>query len=713
MSGGILQEKAVDLELCSGRFEWKGTKEKTRILFCAINEPGYYSLPIRILSLLVLKNPSLSARFDPKFSEWENSANKTVLNEWIQRIVQWNPQILALSVNIWNKKAIFKLAGQVKAICSDTCIVAGGQEVTRSVVDYLNKHSELDYLIDGDGEVPIQQFLTAWNHEEQTVNNPSNISGLWHRKNGRSIFSGTAISSKNLDMIPSPILSGLVPVHEKNRLGVLLETTRGCPFRCSYCFEGSRKHLIQLESLNRLEQEIEYMVSRGATLFHILDPILCNSKIGHLQKISEIFKKIKKKYHEVSVAVEIYGEQITEQNIQYMDFCTIMDIGLQSIHPKTIKAIHRVFDMDRFKRGIKLLHTTDIFFNIYLICGLPHESLTDFFKGIRFVLKQNPPAIFINYLCLLNGTELRERAEEYGYSFKPEPPYKVTCNWWMSKQEMLFANKASNVIANKHNLSFLKYKIQRFPWVKGLKSQSRGKLTFFLEGGCSLGCSGCFRTWQLTESSFQKKLEIVLDQAFNHDVELVCGDGTDIETLCLTASKFQLAGATRISLTAPILLIEQTKDLQCFINSGIWHYTLYVNTDSQYLSSVIGHVLKKRYRLNIPVTIKPFTELVFTGFCSQTGVVEKAIDDWGNNAELLTFPDYTDVEFCIRIWKSLFFETLINYGCYVKLPENVMASVLEDMPDKESVIRHMKFFQLTEKFKNTPPCHGVVMDTTL
>lgn len=712
MNGAILKEKAINIELCSNRFEWKET-QKTKILFCAINEIGYYSLPIRILSLLVFKNQPLSAAFDPRFTERENSSDIPFIEEWTNRIIQWNPSILALSVNIWNQKSIFELARRVKRACPGTCIIAGGQEVTHSVVDYLKEQSQLDYIIDGDGEVSIQQFLSKWNPEKRNVSNPLAVSGLWYRENGQSKFSGPAVPIDHLDEIPSPILYGMVPVHEKNKLGVLLETTRGCPFRCSYCFEGTRKHLAQLDSLDRLEQEVEYMASRGASLFHILDPILCNSKIGQLQKISAIFKKIQTRYHGVSVAVEGYGEQITSQNILYLDFCTIMDIGLQSIHPNTVKAIHRSFNTDRFTKGMQLLNTTDIFFNVYLICGLPYESLNSFFKGIWFVLQQSPPGIYINNLYLLNGTELRERAEEYGYTYKLEPPYKVFYNRWMNELEMLFANKTSDVIEKRHNLSFLKYKIQRFPWVKGLNSQSRGRLAFSMEHTCSSRCSGCFRSRELPESTVKERLKPSLDEAFNMDVELVCGDGIDIEALCLTASQFQLAGATRICLTAPISLINRTKDLDAFIKAGIWHFTLYMNTDSEHVVSTIGPVLKKRYQLNIPVTIRPFTELVFMDKGSRADTAQKAIEDWGSKAQLLTFPDVTDSASNIRYWKTLLFNTLKKQRCFVKLPENVMAFVLEEMSDAESIICYMKNFQLTETLKTIPPCHGAVMDTTL
>jgi len=283
----------------------------------------------------------------------------------------------------------------------------------------------------------------------------------------------------------------------------------------------------------------------------------------------------------------------------------------------------------------------------------------------------------------------------------------------MNEKEMLFANKISDVISKIHNLSFLKYKVQRFPWIKGLKSQSHGRLTFFMEQGCSVGCLGCFRTLKLSDSLFQMRLKTALNKAFNYDVELVCGDDVDIEALCHTASQFQLAGATRITLKAPIRLIQKAKGIEAFMNAGIWHYILYTTTDSDDLLPTMGPILNSRYYLNILIAIEPFIELVFMGSASNTGTTEKAISNWGQKAQLLTFPDHTDETFCTIEWKNLFFDTLMNSGCVLKLPETVMESILEDFEDNKSILQYMKNFQLIEKFKTTPPCHGGVMDTTL
>ena len=94
--------------------------------------------------------------------------------------------------------------------------------------------------------------------------------------------------------------------------------------------------------------------------------------------------------------------------------CAIVDVGLQSAHPPTVQAIRRPWQPGRFAEGLALLRSSGVPFNLYLICGLPEETLATFLRGILRILEERPTRIFCNELCLLNGTELRDRALEYG-----------------------------------------------------------------------------------------------------------------------------------------------------------------------------------------------------------------------------------------------------------------------------------------------------------
>jgi len=280
----------------------------------------------------------ISERFDIRFIEVDVDEN---LNDLSQTVCSLMPDIIGLTVNIWNRNPCFELAELLKKQLPETAIVVGGQEVTRSVIDYLTMVPQIDYIIDGEGEIPFMQFLGNWVPSTKKLQNPENVSGLHYRDNDKIKHTGPAQLIKSLDDIPSPITSGLVPVSEKQELGVLLEGSRCCPFRCSFCFEGAKKDRVRTASVKKLIKEIKYMKRLGATYFHIMDPILCHNRPEHLKVLTDFIKSLSNENVKIDFSVEAYAESITEEVAKNLAACSIIDIGLQTINPPTLKAIHR------------------------------------------------------------------------------------------------------------------------------------------------------------------------------------------------------------------------------------------------------------------------------------------------------------------------------------------------------------------------------------
>jgi radical SAM superfamily enzyme YgiQ (UPF0313 family) len=268
MDFGTLQmtENMEFLELKPDSIEWKSNENQTRLLLVSINMPGYYSLPVRELSLISQQN-DFNERFDTRYVEQNNNVP---IDELAESIEAWKPDIVAMSVNIWNRNPCIELSKAVKEKLPKTVILCGGQEVSNSVTDYLSMVASFDYIIDGEGEIPFRQFLTEWDREKG-IRNPHEISGLIFRKDGISTKTRAAESVDSLDDIPSSILAGLVPINEQNKLGVMLESARGCPFKCSFCFEGGKKSKVRMACLDTIIDEIDFMINKGATYFHIMD----------------------------------------------------------------------------------------------------------------------------------------------------------------------------------------------------------------------------------------------------------------------------------------------------------------------------------------------------------------------------------------------------------------------------------------------------------
>ena len=328
--------------------DWKVT-EKKRILLVGVNIPAYYNLAIRILSLMLNRDSEFRKTCECRFIEFSCEDD---LKNISTKIMDYNPDFIGISVNIWNRNKIFGIAGAVKTNKPEITIIAGGQEVTNSVTDYLDAIPALDFIIDGEGEFPLLEFFQNWNWLKRELSDPENVSGLHYRKDGGTKYTRPANLINDLDNLPSSILEGALDLKTNWRLGIMLEGTRGCPLKCSYCFEGDKKVTVRTSSIERISKEVWHAADQGATYFHLLDPILCNSNLSRLQALSNLFRDVKHKYPGIAVSVEAYAHQITDEIAVCMKNFTFIDIGLQTTNPKTAYEIHRTWDLKKFKKGI-------------------------------------------------------------------------------------------------------------------------------------------------------------------------------------------------------------------------------------------------------------------------------------------------------------------------------------------------------------------------
>ncbi|NQS71478.1 MAG: hypothetical protein HQQ73_04900, partial [Desulfobulbaceae bacterium] len=232
-------------------------QKQRRVLLVAVNMPGYYSLAVRILALVVAQNPALASQVNIRYVEFDNSAD---MQEVAGLLATWQPECIAWTVNIWNRMQVELLLRKLRPLLPQALFLFGGQEVTNSAVDFLQLLPELDYLIEGEGELALVQLLQAWLASgPRTVRDPYAVSGLRFRRQGQSVLTRPAELVQDLDTLPSVILAGLVQPEQRNLLGVMLEGSRGCPNRCSFCFEGGRRGKVRSASVARLAQEAAHM----------------------------------------------------------------------------------------------------------------------------------------------------------------------------------------------------------------------------------------------------------------------------------------------------------------------------------------------------------------------------------------------------------------------------------------------------------------------
>ncbi len=555
------------LDLTRDPDAWESPDDRTRVLLVAINMPGHYSLPVRILALMANKSPDLSARFDVRYLEFLKSEQPDTI---AKAIGNQHPALVGFSVNIWNCEITLSILDRLKQIHPTVKILVGGQEVSNSMVDYLAHNPAIDYLIDGEGELPFTQFLETWSRSENRLQDPDHVSGLQYRHAGKVVLTRPAEFVPSLDEIPSPVLAGMVEARRDYQLGIMLEGARGCPFKCSFCFEGGRKIKVRTASIQRLQAEAIKMAEQGASYFHIMDPILGNSDPTRLKRLTAIFNKLTRINPKIVSSVEAYAHQITPELAEFFRCFTIVDVGLQTAHPDTARAIHRPWKPEKFKQGLAHLRRAQVPFNLYLICGLPLESLSSYIKGIRVVIAEQPTRIFLNELCILNGTELRRRSQEYEYVFDSRPPYTLRASKWMSKRELQFAEVLSKIVERHYNLS-AKSVHTTAPWLPKTAPDYGRHASIRLDAPCACQCIGCVAATQ-SQTHTPDNLETILAGAMDMDVDIITGDQVDLTLLLRLVGQLTLAGAARIRLVGSMSLFADIELLQKLVNRGVWHY---------------------------------------------------------------------------------------------------------------------------------------------
>ncbi|MHB8844968.1 MAG: B12-binding domain-containing radical SAM protein [Nitrospirota bacterium] len=661
------------LELAVDAGAWPKHDSRRRSLLVSFNTPGYYSLAVRLLALTAHLSPTVNQAWDTRYTEADINEDGKAL---VDAIIAWKPDLVAFTVNIWNLQRCLDVIPGLKQAMPNSTILFGGQEVTNSVTDFLAEQSDLDYIIDGEGEIPFLQFLASWDEADRKPGSVEAVSGLRFRNDGSTALTRPAELVLDLDTLPSPVLAGLVPVSTKNKLGVMLEGARGCPYQCSFCFEGSRVTKVRMASIERLSAEAHFMAERGSTYFHLMDPILCNSKPERLKGIADLFKDLNRG-RTMQISLETYAQHIHDGIAPFLADFTIIDVGLQSINAATQKEIRRSFSMDRFREGLASLRKVNPNFNLYLICGLPHETLKSFLEGIQFVIGERPMRVFINELCLLNGTELRKRAADYGYDFSPAPPYKVFASAWMSRYEMRLANTLANTVYRRYNYS-IRALFPLAPWVRNT-SPGMGRNIVL----------------DLSSAPDKSAIEERIREAAGNDVELITGQDIVASQTVRLIGQLQLMGASRIKVTAPLAAYTDGAAAERLVALGVLQFTA-VMTESQAHSMDLLSNIARTFSMKGYASLKPVTEIVVQQSGEDRAAYLDLVDQACRSAaEIVNIPAV--VQGSGDGWiKSLAerFRTQVESGKWMKVPRLVAREALKDVRDRDEVLAMLQQFDL-------------------
>lgn len=361
-----------------------------------------------------LKNDLLTKdKFEVKLisQSLEDIANKKIDDValyFANILLEQNPKYLCFSVYVWNRNLIEQTAKVIKQKSANIVIIAGGPEVTANPLSFEN----FDYTISGAGEKSVPELISCL--ENNITKLPQGVYTKNHKIcSDRSVF-------PNLPELSSVYLDGTLDVSEYG--GALWELARGCPFKCSYCYESKGEKCVQYFSDERIEAELELFNKKNISQVFVLDPTYNANKQRALKILNLIAKKAPGMFFYFEARAEFIDKELA---LAFTKIPCALQIGLQSANPEVLKNVHRSLDKKKFEKNINYLNQVGAVFGFDLIYGLPGDTISGFKNSIDFALNLYPNNLETFCLSVLPGTVLFEDAKKFNMEYEQNPPYNV------------------------------------------------------------------------------------------------------------------------------------------------------------------------------------------------------------------------------------------------------------------------------------------------
>lgn len=349
----------------------------------------------------------------------------------VAAIIKSSPGMVAFSCYVWNIRKILRVCYLLKQMNPSVKVVLGGPEASPCAEEILAGNKCIDFVVRGEGEVTFAELADTVSLGRQDF---AFIKGLSFRTSKVIIHNLDRPHLVDLEMIPSPFLSGLVNLKDKNIVDVPLETTRGCMFRCHYCYYHKNFPKVRYFSLSRVERELKLILSHKPHEVYLMDATF-NANPARAKKILRMFIKYNKG---ANLHVELKAELVDEEmaRLLWRAKAYNIEIGIQSTNQKTLVAINRSFQKEKFARGIGFLNRYKLYYEIQLIDALPYQSYRDLLKSLDWLYALHPAKVIIFRLAMLPGTVLRQRAADYGIRYHRTAPYNASASNMMTRFDM-------------------------------------------------------------------------------------------------------------------------------------------------------------------------------------------------------------------------------------------------------------------------------------
>ena len=356
-----------------------------------------------------------------------------------------HPDVVCVSCYIWNLSFVKELMADLIKILPGADFWAGGPEVSYDAEKFLTENSEFKGVMVGEGEETFKEL--AGYYVEKNPQDLKDMTGICYRDGDQIIHNGWR---QIMDLSSIPFIYKDLSEF-KNRI-IYYESSRGCPFSCSYCLSSIDKKL-RFRDTETVKKELQFFIDNKVPQEKFVDRTF-NCKHDHAMAIWKYINE-----HDNGVTnfhFEISADLLREEELQEMSTMRPgliqLEIGVQSTNPDTIKAIHRTMDFEKLKGIVDRIHSFgNIHQHLDLIAGLPYEDYDSFRHSFNDVYALKPQQLQLGFLKVLKGSHMMEMCREYGIVYKTQEPYEVLSTKWLDYDHVLKLKTVENMVEVYYN----------------------------------------------------------------------------------------------------------------------------------------------------------------------------------------------------------------------------------------------------------------------
>lgn len=356
----------------------------------------------------------------------------------LQDIYRKKPDFVGFSCYIWNISQVYELARDLKQVLPETEIWLGGPEVSYDGEKILSQEPEIRGIMSGEGELTFSQVAEAYLAAEDTgdglLERLAEIRGITYRDSAGAVCENGPQRLLSMDEIPFYYkdMAGF-----ENRI-VYYESSRGCPFSCSYCLSSIDKS-VRFRSLSLVKKELDFFLDRKVPQVKFVDRTFnCRREhtLGIWKHILDHDNGVTNFHFEVSA--DLFDEEELEMIGRMRPGLIQLEIGVQSTNPDTIREIRRKMDLTKLEAAVDRVHGyRNTHQHLDLIAGLPWEDLGSFFRSFDQVYRMKPDQLQLGFLKVLKGSYMASQAGAYGLRYRMTPPYEVLSTRWLSYGDVI------------------------------------------------------------------------------------------------------------------------------------------------------------------------------------------------------------------------------------------------------------------------------------